>query len=199
MCSGIHIPMHVHVSTSVRDLLHPHTVPGQDSPVHLPLLLHNQQPSESESVCACTADFFNLKVSTHTLIPYTLIPLTHTHTHSPWSTPITIPPLDPSIAFPPSTSSQPLPTASHNPFDLSDLGPLPPLQTSSTSSKVSIILVPRPPRFCVLQFAFSIIHGSGRARRTGKAWSHSSCENDSRGGDQPQICIALSKNCLSGS
>ena len=31
--------------------------------------------------------------------------------------------------------------------------------------------VPRPPRFFVLQFAFSIIHGSGRARKTGKAWS----------------------------
>ena len=47
---------HLHVvSMSVRDLLHlihPHTVPGQDSPVHLPPLQHNQQPSESESVCA---------------------------------------------------------------------------------------------------------------------------------------------------
>ena len=50
--------LHIHVSMSVRDLLHPHTVRGQDSPVHLPPLLHNQQPSESESVCACTADFF---------------------------------------------------------------------------------------------------------------------------------------------
>jgi len=37
-----------------------------------------------------------------------------------------------------------------------------------------IRLVPRPPPFFVLQFAFSIIHGSGRARKTGKAWSHSS-------------------------
>ena len=33
-------------------------------------------------------------------------------------------------------------------------------------------LVPRPPLFFVLQFAFSIIHGSGRARKTGKAWEH---------------------------
>ena len=33
-------------------------------------------------------------------------------------------------------------------------------------------LVPRPPLFFVLQFAFSIIHGSGKARKTGKAWSH---------------------------
>jgi len=31
-------------------------------------------------------------------------------------------------------------------------------------------LVPRPPRFFVLRFAFSIIHGSGRARKMGKAW-----------------------------
>jgi len=36
--------------------------------------------------------------------------------------------------------------------------------------------VPRPPRFFVLRFAFSIIHGSGRARKTGKAWEHLSCE-----------------------
>ena len=35
-----------------------------------------------------------------------------------------------------------------------------------------ISLVPRPPPFFVLRFAFSIIHGSGRARKTGKAWSH---------------------------
>ena len=33
-------------------------------------------------------------------------------------------------------------------------------------------LVPRPPPFFVLRFAFSIIHGSGRARKMGKAWSH---------------------------
>ena len=37
-------------------------------------------------------------------------------------------------------------------------------------------LVPRPPTFFVLRFAFSIIHGSGRARKTGEAWSHSSRE-----------------------
>ena len=36
-------------------------------------------------------------------------------------------------------------------------------------------LVPRPPPFFVLWFAFSIIHGSGRARKTGKTWSHPSC------------------------
>jgi len=35
-------------------------------------------------------------------------------------------------------------------------------------------LVPRPPPCFVLRFAFSIIHGSGRARKTGKAWSHPS-------------------------
>ena len=29
--------------------------------------------------------------------------------------------------------------------------------------RLLISLVPRPPPFCVLQFAFSIIHGSGRA------------------------------------
>ena len=32
----------------------------------------------------------------------------------------------------------------------------------------STSLVPRPPPFFVLRFAFSIIHGSGRARKTGK-------------------------------
>ena len=37
-------------------------------------------------------------------------------------------------------------------------------------------LVSRPPLFFVLRFAFSIIHGSGRARKAGKAWSHSSHE-----------------------
>ena len=37
-------------------------------------------------------------------------------------------------------------------------------------------LVPRPPLFFVLRFAFSIIHGRGRARKTGKAWSHPSRE-----------------------
>ena len=36
-------------------------------------------------------------------------------------------------------------------------------------------LVPRPPPFFALWFAFSIIHGSGRARKMGKAWSHPSC------------------------
>ena len=35
-------------------------------------------------------------------------------------------------------------------------------------------LVPRPPLFFVLQFAFSIIHVSGRARKMGRTWSHSS-------------------------
>ena len=37
-------------------------------------------------------------------------------------------------------------------------------------------LVPRPPPFFVLRFAFSIIHRSGRVRKTGKAWEHLSCE-----------------------
>ena len=38
-------------------------------------------------------------------------------------------------------------------------------------------LVPRPPPFFfALRFAFSIIHGSGRARKMGKAWSHPSHE-----------------------
>ena len=35
----------------------------------------------------------------------------------------------------------------------------------------NISLVPRPPPFFVLQFLFSIIHGSGRVRKTGKAWN----------------------------
>ena len=35
-----------------------------------------------------------------------------------------------------------------------------------------ISLVPRPLPFFVLRFAFSIIHGIGRARKTGKAWEH---------------------------
>ena len=38
------------------------------------------------------------------------------------------------------------------------------------------IFIPRPPPFCVLRFVFSIIHGSRRARKTGKAWSYSSRE-----------------------
>ena len=38
-------------------------------------------------------------------------------------------------------------------------------------------LVSRPPLFFVLRFAFSIIHGSGRARKTGKAWEHLSLVN----------------------
>ena len=128
---------HSGTNVSVRDLLclfHPHTVPGQDSPVYLPPPLHNQQPSKLVCVCVCvcvaSTAFCNFKTSTHTY--------THTHSYSPWSTPITIPPLDPSIAFPPSTSSQLPPTTSPNPFDLSDLGPLPPLQTSSASSKVGV-------------------------------------------------------------
>ena len=37
-------------------------------------------------------------------------------------------------------------------------------------------LVPRPPPFIVLRFSFSIIHGSRRARKTGKAWEHLSRE-----------------------
>ena len=41
---------------------------------------------------------------------------------------------------------------------------------------VDISLVPRPTPFFVLRFAFSIIHGGGRARKTGKAWEHLSRE-----------------------
>ena len=43
---------------------------------------------------------------------------------------------------------------------------------------LAVSLVPRPPPFFVLRFAFSIIHvhGSRRQRKLGKAWSHSSCE-----------------------
>ena len=37
-------------------------------------------------------------------------------------------------------------------------------------------LVPRPSPFFVLQFLFSTIHKSGRARKTGKAWEHLSRE-----------------------
>ena len=37
-------------------------------------------------------------------------------------------------------------------------------------------LVPRPPPFFVLRFSFSIIHGNGRARKTGKAWENLSRE-----------------------
>ena len=37
-------------------------------------------------------------------------------------------------------------------------------------------LVPRPTPFFVLRFAFSIIHGGRRARKTGKAWEHLSRE-----------------------
>ena len=53
----------------------------------------------------------------------------------------------------------------------------------STISKVLTSLVSRPPLFFVLRFAFSIIHGNGRARKTGKAWSHPSrewCQVDAR-------------------
>ena len=37
-------------------------------------------------------------------------------------------------------------------------------------------LVPRPSPFFVLRFSFSIIHRSGRVRKTGKAWKHLSRE-----------------------
>ena len=46
----------------------------------------------------------------------------------------------------------------------------------NASTRVIISLVPRPPPFFVLRFAFIIIHGSGRARKMGKAWAHSSRE-----------------------
>ena len=58
---------------------------------------------------------------------------------------------------------------------------------------VQLASFPGLPRFFVLWFAFSIIHGSGRLRKTGKAWSHPSREwrqVDARWtqklGDQPQ-------------
>ena len=35
-----------------------------------------------------------------------------------------------------------------------------------------ISLIPRPPPFFVLRFLFSIIHRSGKVRKTGKAWEH---------------------------
>ena len=35
---------------------------------------------------------------------------------------------------------------------------------------------PGLPRFFVLRFAFSIVHGNGRVRKTGKAWEHLSRE-----------------------
>ena len=38
------------------------------------------------------------------------------------------------------------------------------------SMKARSSLVPRPPPFFVLRFAFSIIYGSGRVRKMGKAW-----------------------------
>ena len=41
---------------------------------------------------------------------------------------------------------------------------------------VGFSLVSRPPPLFVLRFAFSTIHGRGRVRKTGKAWSHSSHE-----------------------
>ena len=37
-------------------------------------------------------------------------------------------------------------------------------------------LIPRPPPFFVVRFVFSIIHGSRRAWKTEKAWSHPSYE-----------------------
>ena len=46
--------------------------------------------------------------------------------------------------------------------------------TSTTTCTAS--LVPRPPLFFVHRFSFSIIHGSGRARKTGKAWENLSRE-----------------------
>ena len=47
---------------------------------------------------------------------------------------------------------------------------------SKSATIDGINLIPRPPRFFVLQFLFSIIHGSGRARKTGKAREHLSRE-----------------------
>jgi len=47
---------------------------------------------------------------------------------------------------------------------------------TTTSLYKPVSLVPRLPPFFVLRFAFSIIHGSGRARKMGKAWEHLSRE-----------------------
>ena len=44
-------------------------------------------------------------------------------------------------------------------------------------------LVPRPLPFFVLRFAFSIIHGSARARKTEKAWEHLSGHEVDVGGE----------------
>jgi len=50
------------------------------------------------------------------------------------------------------------------------------VDSSSLCASTKPSLVPRPPLFFVLWFAFSIIHGSGRAQKTGKAWEHLSRE-----------------------
>ena len=41
---------------------------------------------------------------------------------------------------------------------------------------LSLASFPGLPRFFVLRFVFSIIHGGGRAQRMGKAWEHLSRE-----------------------
>ena len=53
-----------------------------------------------------------------------------------------------------------------------------PVYYAHIESRVTTLhsLVPRPPPFFVFWFSFSIIHGSGRAQKTGKAWEHLSRE-----------------------
>jgi len=46
----------------------------------------------------------------------------------------------------------------------------------SKAREVNLASFPGLPPFFVLRFAFSIIHGSGRVRKTGKAWEHLSRE-----------------------
>ena len=46
--------------------------------------------------------------------------------------------------------------------------------------RITVGTVSLVPRFFVLQFACSIIHGSRRAVKTGKAWEYLSCDVDAR-------------------
>ena len=75
-------------------------------------------------------------------------------------------------------------------FTFGMVGPLPPLNPplvghvqQSVRTRYLEVVWPKSqasPVFCssvsVLRFSFSIIHGSGRARKTGKTWEHLSRE-----------------------
>ena len=50
------------------------------------------------------------------------------------------------------------------------------VHSHSDTRTVVVASFPGLPRFVVLRFSFSIIHGSGRAQETGKAWEHLSRE-----------------------